>query len=159
MKKVKLTIRGDVQDVGFRLCLLKEAQKLSIPNFFADNLSDEKAVIALVGGKDKVVDEYVEVIKGMRQGNPTVIEVDVEEYKGSVRAIGDYVDYLHTEQLIKGVVVIESLRTELGTKLDTLDSTLQNVGQQFADSVSAGFRHIDQRIHQLPKKVADEVKK
>ena len=150
VKKVKLVIRGDVQDVGFRLCLLKEAQRLSVPNFFADNLPDKKTVIALVGGKDKVVDEYVDVIKGMKErGNPRVIEVDVEEYKGSVRAIGDYVDHLHIEQLIKGVVVIGSLRTELGSKLDTLDSTLKDVGQQFAETVSAGFRHMHQRIDEL----------
>lgn len=155
MKKVKLVITGDVQDVGFRLSLLREAQGLSITNFFADNLPDKKTVIALVGGKPEVVDEYVEIVKGMGEGNPRTVQVEVEKYEGDIRSIRDFVDYLHTEQLIKGVVVIGGL----GKKLDTLDTTLKAVGQQFADSVSEGFRRMDERIDDLPKKVADELGK
>lgn len=154
MKKVKLVISGDVQDVGFRLCLLKEAQKLSIPKFFADNLPD-KTVLALVGGKQRVVDQYVETVKGMGEGNPRTVQVEVEKYEGDIRSIRDFVDYLHTEQLIKGVVVVGGL----GNKLDTLDTTLKAVGQQFADSVSNSFGQLDRRLDEMPKKVADQLDK
>jgi hypothetical protein len=49
-KRVKLTIRGDVQDIGFRLRLLAEAQRLSLPELFADDLLDMRTVVAHVVG-------------------------------------------------------------------------------------------------------------
>lgn len=154
MKKVKLVISGDVQDVGFRLSLLKEAQRLSITNFFADNLPDKKTVIVLVGGKPKVVDEYVKIVRGMeKESNPRNIKVvDVERYEGDIREIRDFIDYLHTEQLIKGVEAVSSLGVTIGT-------SLKEVGLQFAVTVSEGFRRVDERLDDLPKKVADELGK
>lgn len=147
MKKVKLVIHeGDrpVQDAGFRLCLLKEAQKQSITHFFAENLPDKKTVEALVGGRPHDVDRYIETIKKLG-GNPRGFHVDVKEYEGDMMKINAFIGYLHTEQLMKGVDAVQGLGT-----------TLENVGREFAQTVSDGFKHMDDRFDEMPKRVAEE---
>jgi acylphosphatase len=154
MKKVKLVIHeGDrpVQDAGFRLCLLKEAQKQSITHFFAENLPDKKTVEALVGGKSKHVDEFIETVRRMGD-DPERFTVDVEDYGGDIMEVIDYIRFLHTEQLAKGVGAVESLGKNLGT-------AIAQAGKDFAETVSKGFRHMDDRFDEIPKKVAEELSK
>lgn len=150
MKKIRLVIReGDrpVQDAGFRLCLLKEAQKQSITRFFAENLQDKKTVEALVGGKSKHVDMFIETVKRMGD-DPERFTVDVEEYEGDIMKINAFIGYLHTEQLMKGVDAVQGLGT-----------TLEKVGREFAQTISDGFRHMDDRFDEMPKRVAEELDK
>lgn len=150
MKKVKLVIHeGDrqVQDAGFRLCLLKEAQKQSITHFFAENLPDKKTVEALVGGRPHDVDRYIETIKKLG-GDPRGFHVDVKEYEGDIMKINAFIGYLHTEQLMKGVDAVQGLGT-----------TLEKVGREFAQTVSDGFKHTDERFDEMPKRVAEELSK
>ena len=150
MKKVKLVIHeGDkpIQDAGFRLCLLKEAQKESITHFFAENLPDKKTVEVLVGGKPHDVDKYVETIKKLG-GNLRRFHLDVKEYEGDIMEINAFIGYLHTEQLMKGVDAVQGLGV-----------TLEKVGREFAQTVSSGFKHMDDRFDEMPKKVAEELSK
>ncbi len=150
MKKVKLAIHeGDspVQDAGFRLCLLKEAQKQSITHFFAENLPDKRTVEALVGGRPHDVDRYIETIKKLG-GDPRGFLVDVKECEGDIMKINAFIGYLHTEQLMKGVDAVQGLGT-----------TLEKVGREFAQTISDGFRHMDDRFDEMPKRVAEELSK
>lgn len=154
MKKVKLVIHegdGPIQDAGFRLCLLKEAQMRSITHFFAENLPDKKTVEVLVGGKSKHVDGYIETVKRMGD-DPERFTVDVEYYGGDIMEVIDYIHFLHTEQLAKGVGAVESLGKNLGT-------AIAQVGKDFAETVSKGFKHMDDRFDEMPKKVAEELGK
>ncbi|MCJ2669038.1 MAG: NDRG family protein [Candidatus Thermoplasmatota archaeon] len=154
MKKIKLAIReGDkpIQDIGFRLCLLKEAQKQSITHFFAENLPDKKTVEVLVGGKSKHIDEYIETVKKMGD-DPERFTVDVEDCGGDIMEVIDYLHFLHTEQLAKGVGAVESLGKNLGT-------AIAQAGKDFAETVSKGFKHMDDRFDEVPKKVAEELSK
>ena len=154
MKKIKLAIReGDkpIQDIGFRLCLLKEAQKQSITHFFAENLPDKKTVEVLVGGKSKHIDEYIETVKKMGD-DPERFTVDVEDCGGDIMEVIDYLHFLHTEQLAKGVGAVESLGENLGT-------AIAQAGKDFAETVSKGFKHMDDRFDEVPKKVAEELSK
>ena len=154
MRKVKLVIHegdGPIQDAGFRLCLLKEAQMQSITHFFAENLPDKKTVEALVGGKSKHVDGYIETVKRMGD-DPERFTVDVEDYGGDIMEVIDYIHFLHTEQLAKGVGAVESLGKNLGT-------AIAQVGKDFAETVSKGFKHMDDRFDEMPKKVAEELGK
>lgn len=144
MKKVKLVIReGDkpIQDTGFRLCLLKAAQRLSLTHFYAENLPDRKTVEVSVGGKPRSVDEYMATIKELGRDQLS-FDVHVEDHEGDIMKIRDYVGYLHTEQLIKGVHAVQDL-----------GPTLEKVGREFAEVVSEGFRHMDDRFDELPKRV------
>lgn len=150
MKKVKLAIReGDkpIQGTGLRLCLLKDAQKRSITHFFAENLPDKKAVEALVGGSPREVDRYIEAIKKLGS-DPRGFHLDVKEYEGDIMKINAFIGYLHTEQLMKGVDAVQGLGV-----------TLEKVGREFAQTVSSGFKHMDDRFDEMPKKVAEEPSK
>ena len=140
-----------IQDIGFRLCLLKEAQKQSITHFFAENLPDKKTVEVLVGGKSKHVDEYIETVKKMGD-DPERFTVDVEDCGGDIMEVIDYLHFLHTEQLAKGVGAVESLGENLGT-------AIAQAGKDFAETVSKGFKHMDDRFDEVPKKVAEELSK
>jgi acylphosphatase len=147
-KRVKLTIRGDVQDVGFRLRLLSEAQRLSLSEFFADNLPDKETVVVYVGGMAAAVDEFVNSVRKMKTVNPGVVSVVIERHKGDIWAIRDYVDYLHTEQLSKGVEAVQ-----------TLGETLKEAARGFAESVVSGFSHMDEQFDRIPRRVADEMRR
>jgi len=147
-KKVKLTIRGNVQDMGFRLRLLSEAQRLSLSEFFAANLPDKETVMVHVGGNAKAVTEFVRCVRKMKSDNPGVIKVVVERRDGEIKSIRDYVDYLHAEQLSKGVEAVQ-----------ILGETLKEVAHDFADSVASGFRHIDERFDEMPRRVAHEIER
>ena len=154
MKKAKLVIHegdGPVQDAGFRLCLLKEAQKQSITHFFAENLPDKRTVEALVGGKSKRVDEFIETVKKMGD-DPERFTIDVEDYGGDIMEVIDYMHFLHTEQLVKGVGAVESLGENLGT-------VIAQAGKDFAETISKGFKHMDDRFDEMPKRVAEELGK
>ncbi len=140
-----------IQDIGFRLCLLKEAQKQSITHFFAENLPDKKTVEVLVGGKSKHIDEYIETVKKMGD-DPERFTVDVEDCGGDIMEVIDYLHFLHTEQLAKGVGAVESLGENLGT-------AIAQAGKDFAETVSKGFKHMDDRFDEVPKKVAEELSK
>lgn len=140
-----------IQDIGFRLCLLKEAQKRSITHFFAENLPDKKTVEVLVGGKSKHVDVYIETVKKMGD-DPERFTVDVEDHGDDIMEAIDYIHFLHTEQLAKGVGAVESLGKNLGT-------VIAQAGKDFAETVSKGFKHMDDRFDEMPKKVAEELSK
>ncbi len=145
-KKIKLTIAGNVQDVGFRLRLLSEAQRLSLSGFFAANLPDKRTVVVYAGGNAKAVTEFVRCVRIMKCDHSGIVKVVVERYGEDIRNIGDYVDYLHTEQLSKGVEAVQ-----------TLGEALKEVAHDFANSVASGFRHMDERFDEMPRRVAGEI--
>ncbi|MCK4367229.1 MAG: hypothetical protein KAW84_04725 [Thermoplasmata archaeon] len=159
---------------------MKEARKQCITHFFTDNLPDKKTVVAYVGGRAQDVDNYVKTIIEMGKGNPKGFHVEVGRYKGRIMTISDFVGYFHTEQLVKGVNVMESMGTRmgsmdtgmetlgmrmetLGTKMESMgmriSETLQDVGERFAETISAGFKHMDERFDRLPRDVVKELRK
>lgn len=95
--------------------------------------------------------EYIEIVKEMGDG-PWRFEVDVEDYDGDILEIGDYIRFLHTEQLVKGVGAVESLGENLG-------SAITQMGRDFAETVSEGFKHMDDRFDEMPEKGAEELSK
>ncbi len=155
MKKVKMTIREKaekIQDVGFRLCLMKEAQKQFITHFFAENLQDKKTVEVLVGGSRKNVDRYIETVKRMRTGNPKGFEVETQDYDGNIMDIRDFAGYLTAEQLVKGVGGMSGLVSRIdmldGTlveRLSGLETTLKGIGPDIAKAILEGFERLERR--------------
>jgi len=159
LKKVKLTIREKIQDVGFRLCLMKEAQKQFISHFFAENLQDKKTVEVLVGGRRKDVDRYIETVKRMRTGNPKGFDVETQDYDGNIMDIRDFAGYLTAEQLVRGVGGMTGLVLRVDTlvsRIDTLDrtlverlsgleTTLKGIGPDIARAILEGFERLEKR--------------
>jgi acylphosphatase len=163
IKKARLLIREKdkkVQEVGFRLCLLKEAQKRFIKNFFAENLPDGKTVAVILGGEPGNVDRYVAMIQELGQGNPLDYEVSVEEYRGSIMRTSEYASYLTAEQLLVGVGALGGIS---GT-LECMDKTLEGMGGSLSHmdgkmgNVDVSLARIVEQLDELPRKIAAELK-
>jgi acylphosphatase len=152
LRKVKLTLREKIQDAGFRLFLMKEAQKQFISHFFAENLPDKKTVEVLVGGSRKNVDRYIQTVKGMRTGNPKGFDVETQDYYGSIMDIRDFAGYLTAEQLIKGVGGMTGLASRIDTldrtlveRLSGLETTLKGIGPDIGRAILEGFERLEKR--------------
>ncbi len=99
---LKITIVGNVHDVGYRLFLLEEADYLFIPNFDARNvkINGKEALIVLIDGDEDQINEFVEFVKNNKPEKAVV-----EEYKGKVRDIERFRASFNTTQLSKIVQV------------------------------------------------------
>ena len=149
VKKVKILIREKkkkVQEVGFRLCLLKEAQKQFITNFSAENLPDGKTVEVLISGKPTNVDKFVMRVKEIGRGNPIDFEITTERYSGSIMKTSEYASYLTAGQLVIGV----------GT-LGSIDGSLKSMNE-FNAATAKGITRIVEQLDGLPKRLSIEMK-
>lgn len=148
-KKIKMLIKEKkkkVQDVGFRLCLLKEAQKRFITNFFAENLPDGKTVEVLISGKPANVDRFVTTVKKLSRGNPIDFEIKTEQYSGSIMKTSEYASYLTAEQLVIGVGALGSI-----------DDSLKNMNT-FNATTAKGITRIVEQLDGLPERLSMKMK-
>ena len=164
IKKARLLIREKdkkVQEVGFRLCLLKEAQKRFIKNFFAENLPDGKTVAVILGGEPGNVDRYVAMIRDLGQGNPLDYEVSVEEYRGSIMRTSEYASYLTAEQLVVGVGALGGINKTLECMGDNIishiDGKMGNIDGKMG-SIDGSLGRIVEQLDELPKRIAAELR-
>ncbi len=78
MKTLKLSISGNVQGVGFRAFVRRNALKIGVRGY-VKNLSDGK-VETVLQGRDKDVDKMIEICKKGPFGRD-VENVDIQEIK------------------------------------------------------------------------------
>jgi acylphosphatase len=156
VKKVKILIREKkkkVQEVGFRLCLLKEAQKQFITNFSAENLPDGKTVEVLISGKPTNVDKFVMRVKEIGRGNPIDFEITTERYSGSIMKTSEYASYLTAGQLVIGVGTLGRIDSRLGS----IDGSLKSMNE-FNAATAKGITRIVEQLDGLPKRLSKEMK-
>ncbi|MCS7122080.1 MAG: acylphosphatase [Archaeoglobaceae archaeon] len=104
---LKITIKGKVHGVGYRLFLLEEADSLFIPCFDAKNvkIDGKEALIVLVDGDKEQLDRFLDFVKSCKPEIAVVEEITVEEFKGKVRDIEKFRASFNTAQLSKIVQV------------------------------------------------------
>ncbi|MEM0215909.1 MAG: acylphosphatase, partial [Archaeoglobaceae archaeon] len=104
---IRITIRGRVHDVGYRLFLLEEADSLFIPCFDVRNvkIDGKEALIVLIDGEKEQLEQFVEFVKSNKPEMAVVEEISVEEFKGRVRDIEKCRASFNTSQLSKIVQV------------------------------------------------------
>ncbi|MEE8402605.1 MAG: acylphosphatase, partial [Candidatus Hydrothermarchaeaceae archaeon] len=81
MQKLKITITGEsVHNVGYRLFLLDEAEARFIPYFDARNtkIAGKQGIVALAGGDEAKVKDFVEYVKSEPQENASVSSIEVK---------------------------------------------------------------------------------
>mgnify|MGYP000683949123 CR=1 FL=1 len=97
---VRIVIRGSrVQEVGYRLFLLKEAERLGVRRFQAENIEDYVEVLA--DGPREALEKFIDYVKTRRPLHAQVESIEVEEFKDSIMEIEAYYRLLQTEQLYK----------------------------------------------------------
>ncbi|MEM4565207.1 MAG: acylphosphatase [Archaeoglobaceae archaeon] len=131
---IRITIKGKVHEVGYRLFLLEEADSLFIPCFDARNvkINGKEALIVLVDGEKEQLEQFIEFVKKNRPEMAVVEEISVEEFKGRVRDIEKFKASFNTSQLSKivqvGVKMLEKqdlMLSKMDTMLEKQDLMLQ----------------------------------
>ncbi|MEM2586589.1 MAG: acylphosphatase, partial [Archaeoglobaceae archaeon] len=150
----KITIKGKVHEVGYRLFLLEEADSLFIPCFDARNvkINGKEALIVLVDGEKEQLEQFIEFLKRNKPENALVEEISVEEFKGRVRDIEKFRASFNTSQLSKIVQVgVKMLEKQDGTikRIEEVGRKVDEVGRK-VDEVG---RKVDQTREELGKKI------
>ena len=99
----KITIKGKVHDVGYRLFLLTEAESLLIDYFDARNVvvNGEQQLIVLVRGPGDKISTFVDFIHSNYPPEASVHDISVEEYTEKVRSIDSFRQSFMVVQLAK----------------------------------------------------------
>jgi acylphosphatase len=125
MKAKKIVIKGKVHDVGYRLFLLSEAERLFIEKFDARNvlINGEQHLIVLVGGAEEKISRFVEFTESNYPPEASVESVEVKDYGEEVRSIDSFRQSFMVFQLTKiaqaGVGMLGKQDTMLG-KMDAM---------------------------------------
>ena len=125
MKAKEITIKGKVHEVGYRLFLLSEAERLFIEKFDARNVlvDGEQHLIVLVKGAAEKIDRFVEFAESNYPLEASVESVEVEDYEEEVRSIDSFRQSFMVFQLTKiaqaGVGMLGKQDAMLG-KQDTM---------------------------------------
>ncbi|MGB7533553.1 MAG: acylphosphatase [Halobacteriota archaeon] len=125
MKAKKIVIKGKVHNVGYRLFLLSEAERLFIEKIDARNvlINGEQQLIVQVGGAEEKISRFVEFAESNYPPGASVESVEVEDYGEEVRSIDSFRQFLMVFQLTKiaqvGVGMLGKQDTLLG-KMDVM---------------------------------------
>ena len=126
---IRITIKGKVHEVGYRLFLLEEADSLFIPFFDTRNvkINGKEALIVLVDGEKKQLEQFIEFVKSNKPENALVEEISVEEFKGRVRDIEKFRASFDTSQLSKIVQVGVKMLEKQDLMLQKQDETIKEI--------------------------------
>ena len=130
----EIVIKGKVHDVGYRLFLLSEAERLFIEKFDARNVlvDGEQHLVVLVEGAEDKISRFVEFAKSSYPPDASVQSVEVRDYGGEVRSIDSFRQSFMVFQLTKiaqaGVGMLEkqdAMLEKQDTMLEKMDTMLE----------------------------------
>ena len=92
MKAKRIEIKGNVHDVGYRLFLLSEAERLLIEKFDARNVlvNEEQHLIVLVEGAEEKINRFVSFAESDYPPEASVESVEVKDYEDEVMGIDSF---------------------------------------------------------------------
>jgi len=167
MKAKKIVIKGKVHDVGYRLFLLSEAERLFIEKFDARNVlvDGEQHLIVLVGGAEEKINMFVEFAESNYPPEASVESVGVKDYGEVVRSIDSFRQSLMVFQLTKiaqaGVGMLGKQGTMLG-KMDAMlekqDETIKVIKEE-SEKTREVTRDEGEKTREVVEKVREEVEK
>jgi len=132
----KITIKGKVHDVGYRLFLLTEAESLLIDYFDARNVivNGEQQLIVLVRGPGDKISTFVDFIHSNYPPEASVHDISVEEYTEEVRSIDSFRQSFMVAQLAKiaqaGLMMLKKQDQMLDKQDQMLSKQDQMLGKQ-----------------------------
>ena len=132
----KITIKGKVHDVGYRLFLLTEAESLLIDYFDARNVivNGEQQLIVLVRGPGDKISTFVDFIHSNYPPEASVHDISVEEYTEEVRSIDSFRQSFMVAQLAKiaqaGLMMLKKQDQMLDKQDQMLDKQDQMLDKQ-----------------------------
>ena len=132
MNAKKITVRGNVHDVGYRLFQLTEAESLLIEHFDARNsvVEGEQQLVALVGGPEEKVDRFLAFARSRYPADASVLAVDVEEYPEEIRGIDSFRQSFMVSQMAKLVQAGVGMLTKQDLMLKKQDETIHAIREE-----------------------------
>ncbi|RLI78610.1 acylphosphatase [Archaeoglobales archaeon] len=176
----KITITGRVHDVGYRLFLLEEADRLFIPHFDAKNvkINGKEILIVLVGGDENQINEFIEFVKTERPELSNIEDIIIEDYKGRIRDIKKFRANFSISQLSKivqyGAKMLEkqdlmiekqdetirvikeeseATRQDLGSKIDKVGEKIDYLRSDMKEYMEKRFKELSDRINMIEEKL------
>jgi len=130
----KITIKGKVHDVGYRLFLLTEAESLLIDYFDARNVivNGEQQLIVLVRGPGDKISTFVDFIHSNYPPEASVHDISVEEYTEEVRSIDSFRQSFMVAQLAKIAQAGLTMLKKQDQMLDKQDQMLSKQDQMLS---------------------------
>ena len=152
--RVKITITGKVHDVGYRLHLLNQADSLLINHFDARNvlINGKQALIVLIEGDEEQVKEFINFVKSTKPEKAIVEDIEVGEFKGTIRTIDSYINSLMLEQLNKIVQVGLNMLEKQDSMLEKQDSMLEKQDKTI-EKIDETKSYLGQKIDKVSEKV------
>ena len=141
MKAKRITIKGDVHNVGYRLFLMSEAEGLCIEKFDARNVlvNREQHLIVLVEGAEEKIDRFVAFAESNYPPAASVESIEVKDYEEAVRSIDAFRQSFMVFQLTKiaqagvgmlgkqdkTIAILESVKEDTSKMLEKQDETIK----------------------------------
>ena len=141
MKAKRITIKGDVHDVGYRLFLMSEAEGLCIEKFDARNVlvNREQHLIVLVEGAEEKIDRFVAFAESNYPPAASVESIEIKDYEEAVRSIDAFRQSFMVFQLTKiaqagvgmlgkqdkTIAILESVKEDTSKMLEKQDETIK----------------------------------
>lgn len=147
MKAKRIEIKGNVHDVGFRLFLLSEAERLLIEKFDARNVlvNEEQHLIVLVEGAEEKINRFVSFAESDYPPEASVESVEVKDYEDEVMGIDSFRQFFMVFQLTmmaqagmgmlkkqdsmlekqdKTIAILESVKGDTSKMIEKQDDTI-----------------------------------
>ena len=170
MKRLKITVHGQVQRVGYRDTVTDMARQLGIRGTVR-NLEDEVTVEIIAEGEEKLLDEFVKLITIKKY--PIEVEktnVHIEKATGEFQyfkiirgegfsELGERLDtagkllYKSLEKQDQMLEKLDSGFKEVGTKLDKTNENLGNKLDKFSEATQHQFNHLDMKYGKVSEKL------
>jgi len=152
-KAKKITIKGKVHDVGYRLFLLSEAESGFVEKFDARNvlINGEQHLIVLVEGAEEKINRFVEFAESNYPPDASVESVEVNDYGEEIRSIDSFRQSLMVFQLSK--------MAQLGVgMLGKQDETIKVIKEE-SEKTREVARDEGEKTREVVEKVREEVEK
>ncbi len=128
--KLKVKIAGSrVQDVGYRVFLLKHAMNLGLPGLSTYNWeeNDQQEVIALVEGDEARITAFLQTVEKNKPEQAEISKVTFEDYGGEVGRTSEVAMLCSFVQLDKAIPLLLDMRDDLKAVRKTTDATLSEI--------------------------------
>ena len=156
----KITIKGKVHDVGYRLFLLSEAERLFIERFDARNVlvDGEQLLIVLVEGVEKKINRFVDFAESNYPPEASVRYVEVEDDGEAVRSIDVFRQSLMVFQLAKIAQAGVGMLKKHDTMLEKQDEMIKVIKEESGETREV-VRDEREKTREVVEKVREEVEK
>ena len=127
MKTKKVRIKGKVHNVGYRLFLLSEAERLFIEKFDARNVlvNGEQQLIVLIEGAEERINRFVTFAESKYPPEASIESVEVEAYGEAVMSVDSFRQSFMVFQLTKIAQVGVGMLTRQDAMLTKQDKTIE----------------------------------